>query len=255
MNGPGREIGLILFLGFPSVNRVATVEYPPMLQSEPSKSLINRLGDRLRKGDVSEDDRRLLNNFRQSFREAYETVVEQIRTQLNLEPTGRPAKTTKAIVEKLRREKTRLNQMQDIAGCRLITPTLKEQDRVVAQLTEMFTTELPVDRRARPSHGYRAVHIIVNQANKLVEVQVRTLLQHTWADLSEKLADEFGHEIKYGGGSEAISTYLSNLSNATFDYEKASASGDLDKMLIHMDHMITIAAQHGPLVKSERAKR
>lgn len=43
-------------------------------------------------------------------------VVGQIRDRLKLEPTGRPLKTTQAIVEKLRREKTRLSQMQDIAG-------------------------------------------------------------------------------------------------------------------------------------------
>lgn len=233
-----------------------------MPQSEPSKSQIKRLGDRLRKGDVGENDRRLLDNYRQSFREAYETVVGQIRNRLNLEPTGRPAKTTKAIVEKLRREKTRLNQMQDIAGCRIIVPTLSQQDQVVSQIIEMFTTDPPVDRRTRPSHGYRAVHVIVNQATKMVEVQVRTLLQHTWADLSEKLADEFGHEIKYGGGSEAISTYLSNLSDAMFDYEnamfeygKALDSRAHEKMMVNMDRLFTIAAQHGPVVKSERAKR
>src|SRR5256885_8799776 len=100
--------------------------------SNLSKSRINRLGDRLRKGGISEADRRLLDEYRRSFTEAYETVVGAIRDQLRLHPTGRRAKTTKAIIEKLRREKTRLSQMEDIAGCRIIATTQSQQEQLVA---------------------------------------------------------------------------------------------------------------------------
>src|SRR5947209_266718 len=106
--------------------------------SELSKSQVNRLGDRLRKGDIREEDLRLLDSYRRSFTDTYETVVGRIRDQLKLEPTGRPAKSTTSIVEKLRREKTRLSQMQDIAGCRIITTTLAQQDDAVARLAEIF---------------------------------------------------------------------------------------------------------------------
>jgi putative GTP pyrophosphokinase len=88
--------------------------------SELSKSQINRLGDRLRTHDLNEADLRLLDSYRRSFTEVYEDVVGRIRDQLSLEPTGRPAKSTTSIIEKLRREKTRLSRMQDIAGCRVI---------------------------------------------------------------------------------------------------------------------------------------
>jgi ppGpp synthetase/RelA/SpoT-type nucleotidyltranferase len=33
-----------------------------------------------------------------------------------------------------------------------------------------------------------------------VEIQVRILMQHWWAELSEKLSDTIDPEIKYGGG-------------------------------------------------------
>jgi len=36
------------------------------------------------------------------------------------------------------------------------------------------------DRRAKPSHGYRAVHLITKVAAKPVEIQVRTELQDGW---------------------------------------------------------------------------
>ena len=81
-----------------------------------SNTQIDRLGDRLRSNEVSDADLALLNDFRLSFAPAYEAVVEVLRNALKLEPTGRPAKSTVSIVDKLRRESLRLRQMQDIAG-------------------------------------------------------------------------------------------------------------------------------------------
>jgi putative GTP pyrophosphokinase len=120
----------------------------------------------------------------------------RFREQLALEPTGRRAKSTAAIVDKLRRESIRLSQIQDVAGCRLVVSDVVEQDSVVASFRLSFNDIDVVDRRERPSHGYRAVHIIVRVRNKAVEVQVRTLLQHLWAELSEKLADVSDASLK-----------------------------------------------------------
>ncbi len=176
----------------------------PRFISMISKSQIDKLGDRLRQGRGTEDDLRLLDEYRRSFSEAYELVVGAIRSKLNLEPTGRPAKSTTAISEKLQRESIRLTQIQDIAGCRLVIDNILDQERVVRDLEMLFTSTLTVDRRANPSHGYRAVHVIVRGGSKTVEIQVRTRLQHVWADLSEKFSDIVHPMIKYGGGEERI---------------------------------------------------
>ena len=101
---------------------------------EVSKSQIDRLGDRLRTADINEEDFRLLDHYRLSFREAFEFVVRRIRDDLGFEPTGRPAKSTTSISEKLRRETIRLTQIQDIAGCRIVTPDILEQELVVIEL-------------------------------------------------------------------------------------------------------------------------
>jgi ppGpp synthetase/RelA/SpoT-type nucleotidyltranferase len=58
--------------------------------------------------------------------------LKTIRDQLGLEPTGRPAKSTTSITEKLHRESIRLTQIQDIAGCRIVISDIAEQERVVA---------------------------------------------------------------------------------------------------------------------------
>ena len=85
-----------------------------------SRTQIDQLGDRLRKGEASDEDVRLLEAYRLSFAEAYEEVVASIQRAAQLEPTGRRAKLTRSIIGKLRREKTRLSRMQDIAGCRVV---------------------------------------------------------------------------------------------------------------------------------------
>jgi GTP pyrophosphokinase len=177
-----------------------------------SKTQIDRLGDRLKKGKVEEDDLRLLDTYRRSFAEAYEEVVGAIRETTKLEPTGRPAKSTTSIVEKLRRETIRLSQVQDIAGCRLVVQDVRAQDRVVEQLKEALPKAVVVDRRKQPSHGYRAVHIIATARNEPIEVQVRTELQHLWAQVSEKASDAFDPAIKYGGGKPKTREWLSLIS-------------------------------------------
>jgi putative GTP pyrophosphokinase len=177
-----------------------------------SNTQVDRLGDRLRSSEVSDADLQLLNGYRLSFAPAYEVIVEVLRSTLRLEPTGRPAKSTVSIVDKLRRESLRLRQMQDIAGCRVVVGDVVKQDEAVGLLTKAFAETSVVDRRSTPSHGYRAVHVIVRQRGIPVEIQVRTDLQHSWAQLSEKLSDVVDPSIKYGGGPESLKSKLLKLS-------------------------------------------
>jgi len=100
----------------------------------------------------------------------------------------------------MKRETIRLTQVQDIAGCRIVVADLEAQERVVAALRKTFPKVRIFDRRARPTHGYRAVHVVVELLDRTVEIQVRTKLQDTWAEFSEKLSDLIDPSIKYGGG-------------------------------------------------------
>lgn len=72
-----------------------------------SKSQIDQLGIRLKGGDPTEADLRSLDEYRRSFGAAYETVINRVRDQLKLEPTGRPTKSTASVIEKLQRETIR----------------------------------------------------------------------------------------------------------------------------------------------------
>jgi putative GTP pyrophosphokinase len=186
-----------------------------------SKTQVDRLGDRLKEGEPSEADLRLLDEYRRSFGEVYDFVVSAIRNDLHLEPTGRPAKSTKSIVDKLRRESIRLSQIQDIAGCRLLVTDLDEQDRVTEAVATTLKDVAIVDRREKPSHGYRAVHVVVRRQEVLVEIQVRTVMQHLWAESSEKFSDVVDIAIKYGGGNAALRFALDRASSTIALFESS----------------------------------
>jgi ppGpp synthetase/RelA/SpoT-type nucleotidyltranferase len=109
--------------------------------------------------------------------------------------------------------------MQDIAGCRLTVADIGKQDEVVAELKRLFARSIIVDRRQHPSHGYRAVHLIVDNSGKFVEIQIRTSLQHLWAELSEKLSDVVDGAIKYGGGDKDVRLLLNLVSDKIMGLE------------------------------------
>jgi ppGpp synthetase/RelA/SpoT-type nucleotidyltranferase len=188
-----------------------------------SRAQIDKLGERLKAGPVTEADLRLLDSYRLSFAPAYVAIVGVLVEQ-GLHPSGREAKSRGAIVDKLRRESIRLTQIQDIAGCRVVVIDRLEQDAIVSRLLDVMEDCEVVDRRATPSHGYRAVHVVARQGTLPVEVQIRTAWQHHWAETSEKLSDEVGLAFKYGGGPQDLQLLMKQWSDAIAEWESWLAS-------------------------------
>lgn len=142
-----------------------------------TKSQINKLGERLRK--VFELDEETLSQLQQ-FRASYDEPMFRAQTilrEVGLEATSR-LKTTNTIIEKLRRERTRLAEMQDIGGLRIVSELdLTAQDMIVSRILDAFPVTRVIDRRRSPTHGYRAVHVIATLGERRIEIQVRTQLQ------------------------------------------------------------------------------
>lgn len=175
-----------------------------------SREQINKLGGRLASDEpASEDDLHLLEELVACHAYALELArprVDSLAADLGTAPlhiTHR-AKTTQTIIEKLCREHTMaLARVQDLAGIRIVGAIrFDEQDQLAAEIARLFPADprAPkiVDRRKEPSHGYRAVHVVVSLDGITIEIQVRTLMQHVWADLMERLADRLGRQIRYG---------------------------------------------------------
>lgn len=182
-----------------------------------TKSQINKLGEKLRK--VIELDAETLLRLQQ-FRSSYDEPMLGAQTllrDLGFEATSR-LKTTNTIIEKLRRERTRLAEMQDIGGLRIVSEAdLSKQDEIVTRIVDAFPITKVIDRRRSPTHGYRAVHLIATLDGHLIEIQVRTQLQDLWAQAMERLADEAGREIRYGGAPQKRGEDVENLLNISHE--------------------------------------
>lgn len=164
-------------------------------------SAIDRLGDRLRQSEViAPTDLEMLQQLRYDFDAAMAAVQSRLT---DLVPDSRPTsrlKTVQTLVGKLRQLETmNLSQVQDVAGVRIVRDmTLVEQDGLVGRIVAAFDGTKTFDRRAKPSFGYRAVHVVAKVDGRLVEIQVRTQLQDRWAQILERLADHWGRHIRYG---------------------------------------------------------
>jgi ppGpp synthetase/RelA/SpoT-type nucleotidyltranferase len=185
----------------------------------------------------------------QRLRADYDAPLAQVEDRLRtngLRTTSR-LKTVGTIIDKLKRERTRLSKMQDIAGVRLVVGQglsgLTEQDRVVEVVSDLFPGSSTVDRRSRPSHGYRAVHVIPTVDECPVEIQIRTRDQDGWAHLMEAVADSLGRQVRYGEepddpdalvGSRTRRDLIRELmkySEISADTEEAIRAGSFDRAI------------------------
>jgi hypothetical protein len=217
-----------------------------------SKTQIDRLGERLKLGSHTESDLRMLDEYRRSFGEAYEAVIQTIR-QHGAFPTGRSAKSTLSIVEKLRRESIRLSQMQDIAGCRIVVkkccgtgsirsvvknrlprglrngspresqPRLSSgphHRRNIREADRNPGPEFPNAAKPQPKSVRQATDwkSVVQRCAHGAQKRRRKTLQHL-SEVSEKFSDVLDPAIKYGGGSDASRAFLTLTSKLVADID------------------------------------
>lgn len=103
----------------------------------------------------------------------------------------------------------RLSQMEDIAGCRAVLQHADEVRGVRNRIRRNWDVvhEYPYDEEPKPS-GYRARHIVVRRQDRLVEIQLRTTYQHTWAEEVERSSTVTGHNLKDGQGPADLLRYF-----------------------------------------------
>jgi ppGpp synthetase/RelA/SpoT-type nucleotidyltranferase len=173
-----------------------------------SKSQLIKLGKRLAAGTLTGDDLKLYRAVLNAYEHVQAGIVAELRATDWNGVLGAPAppllivgrtKTLDTLAQKLRRTpEVQLPYVRDIAGVRIVGDlTLAQQTTIGEWLIERYGGRL-VDRRREPLEGYRALHAVLTVAGIRVEVQVRTRLQHLWAETFERIADRWGRQIRYG---------------------------------------------------------
>jgi putative GTP pyrophosphokinase len=115
-----------------------------------------------------------------------------------------------------------LTRMQDIGGCRAVVATLKEVEAIRNRWRRWSHRERPgntlkreYDYIAEPkSSGYRGVHVIVTYHERLVEVQLRTAVQHEWATTIERVGGRIEQDLKGGRGPREVLEFFEYASRA-----------------------------------------
>ena len=104
-----------------------------------------------------------------------------------------------------------LADITDIIGLRVITFYIDDVDKVASAVERLFTVdwENSVDKRKAheiDSFGYMSLHYICSLPDfpYRFEIQMRTVLQHAWANMN--------HDTGYKSGVEVPKEYLRNLS-------------------------------------------
>jgi putative GTP pyrophosphokinase len=186
-----------------------------------SKSAVDLLGETLKQAPVSEASLIALDTFRLTFQAAIAHVRQSLNEHAGVQCTLRPSKSTPSIIAKLiRQPSTRLTQIQDIAGLRVIVKDYAEQNVLRDTMQALYPDCKIYDRREKSSFGYRAVHLVIKVEARLVELQIRTEFQHVWAQISEKLADLFGQDLKYQVSTIQLKIELDNFSNSVHTSEQ-----------------------------------
>ena len=136
----------------------------------------------------------------------------------------------------------RLSQMQDIGGLRAIPPGIEE----VYELVELyrrssFQHEVKNEKDyivdPKPS-GYRCYHIVYRYKNNLnksydglmIELQIRTKLQHAWATAVETMGTFIDHSLKSSQGPQEWLNFFSLIGNAFAYVEGTNTLNEFNNM-------------------------
>ncbi|WP_345493834.1 RelA/SpoT domain-containing protein [Nocardia callitridis] len=155
-------------------------------------------------------------------------------------------KRTPTILDKLKREPTMaLSTMADIGGCRAVLNNVDELRRVQRRWEQRDRAVRTRDYIVAPRDtGYRAVHIIVQYDERLIEVQLRTRAMHEWAFMVETVTGRLNVDVKGGRGPDEVQRWFKAVSEAMAIEESGGVvSGTLAA------NVTTLREQAEPLLK------
>lgn len=185
---------------------------------EYSRGNVKRAGRAVRSHTATAHDHRVIENFRASHAHILNAFQASLRNRARDKEitVAQRLKRRVTIYDKLRRHPTfSLTEMQDIAGCRLIFPCVKELEEFRHEFHgarfkhKLLSGDDRYDYISRPKpDGYRGVHDVYGYEssrpegaawNRLrIELQYRSVFQHAWATAVEVAGLLTDNEHKFG---------------------------------------------------------
>ncbi len=201
-----------------------------------SKTRIDRSGRALARDVYRSDDEYLeADDIVNEYRKAHLQPLSQTTAEIQhwLGSYGKPyylaqrLKRKPQIIRKLHRLSVRLSQLQDIGGLRVIVPTNQDVDELLRHVQSKIIQQDDVHilkvtdyrDRGRDLTGYRSLHVILNRGGMALELQVRSQIQHAWAENIERTSVIYGHHLKEEEGDPGVLRYFQLLSDAFYEVE------------------------------------
>lgn len=216
-----------------------------------SKTKIKNIGNSIKNNSLSQDDLSVFSEWRSSHailtRELAKTLKRKKINNKNVVISRRLKRQPSIFAKLTRYPGMQLQRMQDIGGVRIILKNKKEVYKLSDELNElygsnkkaMFELKKPIDDYiSNPKFdGYRSVHHVYLYCGSskqkeflkgmLIELQIRTQIQHIWATTLEIFDIKNKSTLKIGGGNEEhreffklCSLILSFIDKTTTDNEK-----------------------------------
>ncbi len=197
-----------------------------------SKRKIDLIGDKLKRNEaLKPTEFHMLLEWRDGFSGTLDYYYAKLKSQIPHEETvaiARRLKRIESIQIKLERFPTmRLSTLQDIAGLRVILNDALALDRAYTKIRGLTSRNLLKrfdDYHHKPKEdGYRGMHLIYqNESSKLVEIQLRTKLEHIWATAVETYGQLQNTSFKTGEGDYDWKVFFKLLSSYFAIKEKCS---------------------------------
>ncbi len=199
----------------------------------------------------------------QSFRDASASLIEKVRCALSsagilvasVESRVKEESSLRGKLELKGAKYHTLSDITDIVGLRVITFYIDDVDKVASMVERLFNVdwENSVDKRKIheiDSFGYMSLHYVcaIPDSTYRFEIQIRTVLQHAWANMSHDTGYKSGVEIpkrymremsRLAGMLEVVDDEFSKIRTELSDYRRSVkalvASGNLEEVPLDGD--------------------
>lgn len=222
-----------------------------------TKTQIRKIGEKFQHKLINVEDQEFnecINEWRRAHQYPLEIVYDYIvklSNQIDNAICSSRLKRVSSIKEKLLRKNsnTHLQTMGDIAGCRLIVNNFKEIDYCINKISEKFeVSKINYHIDGLKTSGYTGVHVICkfSKSEKLlydglmVEIQLRTKNQHTWATTVEILDLIRDTKMKTGQIVKGYSEFMKLSATLLYGLEENKSKDlniNIDKLIKRMGYL------------------